>query len=45
VASIKSTDKDNIERYSTYVVIRGFYGDLRMLGRKKKNGAAPEPTL
>jgi hypothetical protein len=41
----KWTDKDNIERYSTDVVIRPFHGDLRMLGGKKKNGAAPEqPT-
>ena len=36
----KRTDKDNIERYSTDVVIRPFHGDLRMLGGKKRNGAA-----
>ena len=41
----KWTDKDNIERYSTDVVIRPFRGDLRMLGGKKRNGAAEQqPT-
>jgi len=41
----KWTDKDNIERYSTDVVIRPFRGDLRMLGGKKRNGTAEQqPT-
>jgi single-strand DNA-binding protein len=42
----KYTDKENVERHSTDVVIRPFRGDLRMLGGKKngKNAVAEQPT-
>jgi single-strand DNA-binding protein len=37
------TDKDNIERYSTEIVLRAFRGELTMLDAPKPEPSAPTP--
>lgn len=38
----KYTDENGVERYSTQVVLQGFNGMLKLLGRKGGNGHRPD---
>ena len=41
----KYTDKDNIERYSTEIVLSRFRGELVMLDSRNEGGGAPARTV